>query len=351
MPLSEAKLKKQLKSGELARVYFFYGEESYLTSYYAGQIASKVTGDDSLAGFNHQRLDGQTCTVGEIEETVEALPVMAERKCVEVRDFDVASAGADALERLHALIADSPKSSVVVFWLDSVSADTKKNSKWKAFAAAVDKAGVSVHFPRKTEGDIVRLLCGGAQRRGCALSADNARLMVRRCGNDLNLLLGELDKLSALADRGEIKKEHIEGIGTQNLEASVFDLSKALIQGSYSKAYDIIAGLFSQREDPVSILAVLSSAYADLYRAKVAMSAGVRAETLADDFAYRGREFRLRNAARDCGRMSLPVLRDSLEILSEADRLLKSTRSDKRTVLEQTAAKLILLSRSKGASL
>ena len=349
MPLSEAELKKQLKSGEFARVYFFYGEESYLTSYYAGQIASKVTGDDSLAGFNHQRLDGQTCTVGEIEETVEALPVMAERKCVEVRDFDVASAGADALERLHALIADSPKSSVVVFWLDSVSADTKKNSKWKAFAAAVDKAGSACISPQD-RGDIVRL-CAARSAQGCALSADNARLMVRRCGNDLNLLLGELDKLSALADRGEIKKEHIEGIGTQNLEASVFDLSKALIQGSYSKAYDIIAGLFSQREDPVSILAVLSSAYADLYRAKVAMSAGVRAETLADDFAYRGREFRLRNAARDCGRMSLPVLRDSLEILSEADRLLKSTRSDKRTVLEQTAAKLILLSRSKGASL
>ncbi|HCA30289.1 MAG TPA: DNA polymerase III subunit delta, partial [Ruminococcaceae bacterium] len=75
----------------------------------------------------------------------------------------------------------------------------------------------------------------------------------------------------------------------------------------------------------------------------------VRAETLADDFPYRGREFRLRNAARDCERIPLPVLRKSLEVLADADRTLKSSRADKRTVLEQTAAKLIILSR-KGSS-
>ncbi len=349
MSLNERDLKKRLKSGELANLYFLYGEESYLASHYAEQIALKAVGDHPLAAFNCQKFDGQTCTVGEIEEAVEALPVMADRKCIVVRDFDFAAAGVSAQEQLLSMISDIPKSSVLVFWTYSVSVDKKKNAKWRSFVSSVDKVGSSVEFRRKTESEIVRILSGGAEKRGCKLSPDNARLMLRRCGNDLNLLLSELDKLCALADGGEVSQEYIEAIGIQNLEASVFDLSKALIQGSYVRAYDILSGLFSQREEPIAILAVLSNAYADLYRAKVAASAGVRAETLADDFPYRGREFRLRNAARDCERIPLPVLRKSLEVLADADRTLKSSRADKRTVLEQTAAKLIILSR-KGSS-
>lgn len=51
--------------------------------------------------------------------------------------------------------------------------------------------------------------------------------MIERCGSDLNLLLNELDKLSALAGTGEITRSHIEAAGYKNLEASVFDLAKA----------------------------------------------------------------------------------------------------------------------------
>ena len=326
MPITEAELKKRLKEG-LAPLYFLYGEESYLTAHYAAQIAEKAVGKDDMGGFNLQKLDGQSVSFDQIEEAVEALPLMAERKCVVIRDFDVAAAGA-AQERLLNLAGDPPESCVTVFWQDAVQPDLKKNAKWKAFAAAVEKTGLCVQFPRKTTGDIVKLL-------------------VERCGDDLNLLLNEIDKLSALAGGGEITREHIETAATKNLEASVFDLSKALLQNNYERSYTILNTLFYQKEEPVAILAVLSGAYADLYRAKAAAQAGVPAESLAADFGYRGREWRLRNAARDSARLSLPMLRQSLEILAQADGQLKSARTDKRVVLEQTAARLIVLARSR----
>ncbi|HJD24639.1 MAG TPA: DNA polymerase III subunit delta [Firmicutes bacterium] len=348
MQLTEAELKKQLKEGQFARVYFLYGQESYLTAHYAAQIAAKAVGETALAEFNLQKFDGQSCTIDEIEDAAEALPVMAERKCVVVRDLDFASAGAAGQERLLSLLRDPPEGCVLVFWLDAVEADVKKNAKWKSFLSAADKAGAAVHFPRRTAGEITKLLCSGASRRGCSLSQDNARRMQERCGSDLNLLLGELDKLSAYAEGREITREDIEALGVQNLEASVFDLSKALLQGSYAKAYAILDRLFAMREEPVAILAVLSGAYADLYRATVARAAGQQAESLSSVFAYRGKEFRLRNAARDSAAIPLPVLRESLEVLAGADRQLKSSRTDKRVVLEQTAAKLILLGRTHG---
>lgn len=348
MPNNEAALKKALKEAPLARVYFFYGEEPYLSAHYASQIAEKIVGKDDLSTFNLHKFDGQTCTVEELEDAAEALPLMADQSCVVVCDYDVTAGGAAAQERLLKLVSDPPESCVMVFWLNALQPDIKKNAKWKAFTAAVDKSGMSVEFPRKTTGDIVKLLCSGASRRGCTLAPDNARLMVEQGGDDLTLLLNELDKLSALAGEGEITREMIESAGTKNLEASVFDLSRALLQNHYEKAYGIIGRLLSQKEEPVSILAVLSNAYADLYRAKVAAAAGRQAETVADAFSYRGREFRLRNAARDCARIPMNVLRGSLEILAQADIQLKSSRTDKRVVLEQTAARLILLSRTGG---
>ena len=92
----------------------------------------------------------------------------------------------------------------------------------------------------------------------------------------------------------------------------------------------------------LAVLGVLSTAYADLYRAKVAVAGGTEAGALAADFkSYKGKEFRLRNAARDAARLSVPALRDSLEILAGADRRLKTGRADERVLLEQTVARLI----------
>lgn len=88
MPITEAELKKRLKEG-LAPLYFLYGEESYLTAHYAAQIAEKAVGKDDMGGFNLQKLDGQSVSFDQIEEAVEALPLMAERKCVVIRDLSL----------------------------------------------------------------------------------------------------------------------------------------------------------------------------------------------------------------------------------------------------------------------
>ena len=55
--------------------------EAYLTTHYAAAVADKAVGNTELAAFNLQKFDGQEASLEAIEEAVEALPVMAERKC------------------------------------------------------------------------------------------------------------------------------------------------------------------------------------------------------------------------------------------------------------------------------
>ena len=169
-----------------------------------------------------------------------------------------------------------------------------------------------------------------------------ARRLIEQCGNDLHLLLNELDKLCAVAGNNEITAVILDQVAIKNLNAQAYELSNAILQQHYEKAYQILHRLFACRAEPVAVLAALSTAYADLYRAKVASAGGVQAQTLVEEFDYKGKVFRLKYASRDCSRLSLESLRESLDILAQADRRLKSSAVDKKTVLEETAAKLIV---------
>lgn len=342
MPKTEQDLKLHLKTGMPARVYLLYGEESYLTEYYADQVLrmAGVRSGDSLAEFNLHCFDGQECSFDAVEEAVEALPLMAERKCVMVSNWDVTPAA--VFDRAMALVADPPESTVLVIKMTTLLADGKLNAKWRQFTEAVSKVGVCVNFPRRSTEELVRTLCAGANRRHCQLAPEVARELIEQSGNDMNLLLNELDKLCAVAGSGEITSAIVGEVATKNLNAQVFELSNAIVKHNYEAAYTILHRLFATRLEPLMILAALSGAYTDLYRAKLAALSGQRAETLVEEFDYKGKAFRLRYAARDCSRLSLDSLRESLDILAQADRRLKSYTSDKRTVLEETAAKLIV---------
>ena len=48
-------LKAQLKTKEFARLYFFYGEESFLLHYYLEQIKKNLI-DDLTESFNYHKL-------------------------------------------------------------------------------------------------------------------------------------------------------------------------------------------------------------------------------------------------------------------------------------------------------
>ncbi len=122
----------------------------------------------------------------------------------------------------------------------------------------------------------------------------------------------------------------------------MFDLSKAIVAGRSGQALHLLGQLFVQREEPISVLAVLSNAFADIYRAKIAVAGGSTATALGEDFkSYKGKEFRLRNAARDASRLSVEALRDCLALLADADGALKSGgQSDARVLLEQTVTAL-----------
>lgn len=340
--IDEKDLKQQIKDKALKRVYLLYGNEDFLKKYYAGLICDAAV-PENLRTMNFTELDGSAVKIEDISDAVEVLPFGGEKRCVLVIDLDVNSLSKDEEGRLTELLKDLPESCVLVFWQNLVEADVKLSAKWKKFISTVQEVGCSVKLDKRDTQSLVKLLVKWADSRGCVLSFENARFMVELCGDDITNLQNELEKLCSFVGQGEITREIIKDVSIRSLATSVFDMSRALVRNDYEGAFRLLDDLMAMKQEPVAVLAVLSSAFVDMYRAKVAARAGKGVNDIAKEFGYAGKEFRLRNAARDCANLSMEQLRRSLDILLKTDIKLKSSRLDGRVALEQALGKLLLI--------
>lgn len=340
--MTENELKKQLREKAFARFYLFYGAEKFLVRHYTLSLTQKVLGK-GYSDFNYQVINGAAGDIEAIAEAVEALPILAERKCVVVNDLDVEALNAQNTGKLYQLLEDLPETTVLLFTMPTLEFETKRSAKWRKCIAAGQKAGVTVEFSKRGTSALERQLADWAEKLGCSITLINAGKVIQMCGDDLSTLRNELEKLCAYAAGREITVQDIEAVVTKNLETTVFVLSNALLAGEYDRAYRQLDLLFYQREEPVAVLAVLASGYVDMYRVRVAVESGEKSSALTKCFDYKNKEFRLRNAEKNGRRLSSATLRESLDAILEADIRLKSSRTDSRVVMEELIAKLMLI--------
>lgn len=338
--LDEAGLKKQLDQNDLQNLYVLYGDEKYLVNRAAKRLIKKAAGTAFLE-FNLNELTNQTA-VDRIAESAEALPLMSERKCTAVSDFNIEEKDKTELSKLEELISSIPESTTLVFHFPTLTGESMKTAKFKKFLKSAAKYGVVTEFGRRTPAELQKVLIKDAQKAGCVLSKQNAAKLVEYAGNDLKALLNENAKLCAYAAGGEITSDMIESMVSKSIETTVFILSNALLAGNYEKAYQHMDQLFQTKAEPIVIVAVLGSAYTDMYRVRASVESGKGTKGPASYGEYRGKEFRLSKAEKSARGISEEGLRKSLSILLETDALLKSSRISPRILLDEMIAKLLL---------
>lgn len=341
--IGEKELKQQIKNKEFSNAYFIYGEESYLKEFYVNKLKEMIV-EPAFADFNFHQYNGKDTSLDDILKDAEMLPMMSSYVFIHVSDYPFGDSKNDC-ETIKEFLTDLPETTILVFSYDNIVVDIKKNTKWKAVESAFAKYGSSVNLEKRTESDLVKLLVSGCKKRGALLTSDNARYLISVSGSDIKTLLNETEKLSSFVNGGEITKDIINQLAVKCLQARVYDLSKAIVKGDYNKVYSVLDTLFAMKEESISVLSVISGCYVDMYRAKCAKIAGEPVEDIANYYSYKGREFALRNAMRDCTALSVDQLRKSLDVLMQADNALKSTGADKRLILEETLVKLLLISK------
>lgn len=348
MKLEEDQLSADIRAGRIERVYFLYGKEPFLVKTYVDRLIKKTVGEDAL-DFNLVRISGNP-DMDMLSDHVDGLPVFADMKLISVNDIDPEKIEKEAFERLLSIIADVPEITILLFNNTGVSPDERK-SQTKKFIAAVEKAGVVCKMDAMPQPKIAELVIKKAAKQGVVISREDALYLTERVLCSLNLISEETAKLiSYVGKGGVITRGMIDSLVAKQLDTSVYELATAINSGKREQAFGIVSDLIFQRVEPVVILSALSGTYLDFYRAKIAKMTGVLPNQAAEEFSYaKNRVWVLSKAMNAVSKLRVGYLRKTLEILNEADIMMKSSPIDSRTVIEQAIAKLFIAQREKSA--
>ncbi len=341
--LSNTEISKSLRQGELSSVYFLYGKELWQMDKCIDTIIKKSVGKDGSC-FNLQQFDGNRADLSEILDAAEAYPVMAPCKCVTVGDLNIEKLSDKDYNLLKELLKDPPETTVLIFYYHATEINPKKSNKYKTVIGLIEKSGTVTEFELLSQSQLEKILTDAAIKQGCTLSSYLACYIIDRCGESLSTLLTEIEKLCCFTGAGnEITKEAVDALTAKSTDSSAFDLSKAILKKEYKRAFHILSELFAERLEPLAIMGALNMSFSAIYKAAVARAEQVQMNTVITDFGYKGREFQIKNAFRDCTSFSVKQIRQCISILSETDRKLKSTRTDQQTLLELALTKMMMV--------
>ena len=327
-----------LKRGEHFPVYLFYGKETFLMEHCLNSLLNVLLpqGKDSPL---LKRFDGEALDIDRFCTEVEELPMFLDKKCVLLQNPNLEKMGKEEFEAVCRLTGDPNPSTVLILYCSKYPFNSK-SARGKKLAGVLLKQGALVACEKKSGRELIRLIVARASRGGSAIGEREAAYLVERCGEELLTLMSETDKLSAFRQGDSISKEDIDLATRKSLEASVFDLSRLIRQRQPAKAFLLVGELMDMREEPIAVLGALNMAFLDLYRAKLGAAAGKSEGEITRDFSYKS-SFRVKNALRDCRQYSLSQLEQALDILSDTDVKIKSSRADGRLLLEEAVFSLL----------
>lgn len=323
------KLKEDLKSGQLARLYVFHGEESYLKEYYRDAIEKQIAGS-GFSEFNIQRIDGADLTPEGLSDAVESLPFGSEKKLVVIRDLDLAAARAEMKDAFLRFLADMPDYICMILYYEAMA---YKPDKRQNLFKNLEKNAVVVEFNRAGGSELAHWLSRRFAAHHKKIGAQECEYLIYLCGSLMTNLITEVDKIAAYAGHETVTRADIDAVASRVLDASVFDLTDCVLSGDYQKALSIFRDLMEQKNEPIAVLSALIRQVQRVYAACLARAAGKDERYLAGLYNFRSTypARLLMDAAR---RTTAERSARALDICCNADIELKSNIPDPERVLE-----------------
>ncbi len=335
MANENAKIKQLLHNG--CPVFYFYGGDRALAQRACFAARSLLQGEDTETTV----LEGPTPEIEQIVMAAGTISFFASRRVVELPDL-VPKTYSDAdIEELCDTLESAENA--VFFITSTYPVEYGRMQITKPAKRLIDcckKIGYVAEIAPPRPDELQNILIEHATAQGATLPGRVAAALIERCGAELALLENEVDKLCAYANYQTITAEMVAEIGTQSLEADVFDMVRMMTAKNATAACKKLHTLLLLQQEPIAITAALIGSYTDLYRVKLGQRAGHNYSTVFKDYGYKGKDYRLKKSLETAARYSLAQLEECIDVLAETDKILKSQPIQDRTVLEMALCRL-----------
>lgn len=342
-------MNKNLKNGEIASLYYFYGHDVAALESYTKMLTARLCPPDAQF-MNLHKLDGKKLEISELADACEALPMFADRVVITINDLNMDAVPKDDADDIKKLLSNLSDSTTVIIYATGVDLYKNKRSltdKNKRFADYCAKYGEVCDFAFKKASELGKSISAALYKEGCTISRQDAEYLADMCLCNSAYIKQEIDKLSAYAHGREITRKDIDELCIRHIESDGYALAINILRGNAKMVFKRLQELAAQNYEAFEVLGIIGFSLADIYRAKLARSSGISYQDAARDFKYpKNREFAVKNAYSECGNISSERIRQTLEILSQTDLRLKthsSGRENDMLTLEQGIARSMAL--------
>ena len=314
--MEQKKLWEELSKGVIGNLYLLYGEESYLVRHYASTIEKTALSQDP--DILKDVIEGST-PINEIITAVMTLPFLASKKLVYVKYSSLFHSGRkNDSEALAEFLSENsiPEETVLVFIESEVDKRLRPFKKAQEFGRVIECSGQSTH-------DLIKWITRSMKDRGKIISRPDASSLLTTCGNEMENLFTEIEKLSSyLGDRKDVTTADIRAICTPTLESRIFSLTKAMGEGNIPQALKEYNTMLSLRESPIMILTMIIRQLRIILLVKCGTEKRMQRQQIAKDVGIR--DFMISEALSHAGRFTKEQLIDSLQLCMETDIKIKS---------------------------
>ncbi|MFV9502940.1 MAG: DNA polymerase III subunit delta [Oscillochloridaceae bacterium umkhey_bin13] len=175
-------------------LYLFYGPDELTRSEALAELCATLPAD--LADLNLTRLEGRRLKLDTLAATCEAMPFLAERRIVIVRDALKHTKAGKEREDLRAFLERVPE------WCDLIFVETEELDRRSILFTYLKKAGQVHEFLPRQGSDLLRWLAERAKRHAVRLEPAAAQRLIELAGSDARTLANELAKLATYCGRG-----------------------------------------------------------------------------------------------------------------------------------------------------
>jgi len=323
------KLKTDIAKGSLERCYVFYGEETYLRDYCLHSELKKAVLNNGMEDFNLIVIEGKSLTIQALSDAIESYPVMADKKMIIVRDFDILKPPADMRDELCDILSDLPEYVCMVFVYDTL--DFEPDKRLKIYTILTENAAI-VHFAPASHEELIPWIKKRFAFLKKEIDASECEYLIFYCGALMSELALEIEKIAAYAKGEKIKKSDIEEVAIKVLDAAIYNLTDAIAADNAQRAMHMLDELIQMGTDSTVLLAAINRQVLRLYAAKAALMSGKREEYIMKMLGMRSR-YPAEKLISAANKMDIAQLEKAVKLCGEADMEFKRMATDKvRTV-------------------
>ena len=237
--------------------YLLYGEEEYLIKEEVKKIIKKTKVDD----MGISNYDLEIDNIKDIIEDCQTVSLFNPVKVIVVNNcnyFNRIKCNEEDISLLLEYLSNSnPDTTLILINHNSTIDSTKKISK------KIKEVGTISEFNKANPTTLVKKMFDGYK-----ISSSTIELLIKRVGEDIELLASEVNKLKIYKiDEKEINDNDIINCSIFNIDTDIFKFIDNIINKNKEEALITYHEMLKNNEEPIKVIALLASKFRLMYQA------------------------------------------------------------------------------------